>query len=150
MAFVFNEVMDRRECFFKLKLDDKYFLAELIELTKRTESLAKMPHIDEAYRFRLSREDCNKALQFNRSHLLWLLKCKDLYPDNAALTSWNDENEYLYKVYDNLRDAMYEGYYMAHRREMLGELRDRLDKIDPTWYNQGFLPPPIPVWRFSK
>jgi hypothetical protein len=56
-----------------------------------------------------------------------------------------DETETLYQIWDTVRDAKCEYYYVTVRRQALKRLRDLLGPKD---YYAGQMPPTLPTWRF--
>ncbi len=57
------------------------------------------------------------------------------------------ETDRLYKVWDAVRDARCEFYYVSVRRQALMRLKDMLGEDD---YRSTNLPPNVPVWRFNE
>jgi hypothetical protein len=57
------------------------------------------------------------------------------------------ETEHLYQVWDTVRDARCDYYYVTVRRQALKKLRKMLGVDD---YYFGKLPPPVPLWRFQE
>src|SRR5205823_12083434 len=57
------------------------------------------------------------------------------------------EAELLHQVWDMVRDARCEYYYVTVRRQALKRLRELVG--DEAYYS-GKLPPSVPVWRFQK
>ena len=57
------------------------------------------------------------------------------------------EADRLYQVWDNVRDARCDYYYVTVRRHALQKLREA---IGPEAYYAGCLPPHVPVWRFQR
>jgi hypothetical protein len=57
------------------------------------------------------------------------------------------ETDDLYRVWDAIRDARCESFYITTRRMALKRLRDL---IGPEAYYAGHLPPYVPTWRFQE
>ena len=62
----------------------------------------------------------------------------------ALLNSIVCEADQLYRVWDAVRDARCDFYYVTARRQALHKLRNA---IGDDAYACGALPPNIPVWR---
>jgi hypothetical protein len=56
------------------------------------------------------------------------------------------ETDRLYQVWDAVRDARCEFYFITVRRQALKKLRDALGEEA---YQAAELPPCVPVWRFN-
>ena len=57
------------------------------------------------------------------------------------------ETDCLYQVWDSVRDARCEYYYITVRRQALKKLHPLLG---PDAYAGGEWPPHVPLWRFSE
>jgi hypothetical protein len=57
------------------------------------------------------------------------------------------EADRLYQVWDTVRDARCDYYYVTVRRQALKRLRDMLGSDA---YYSGVLPPHVPLWRFQR
>jgi hypothetical protein len=57
------------------------------------------------------------------------------------------ETDSLYQVWDSVRDARCEYYYITVRRQALKRLQQM---IGPDAYNAANLPPHVPLWRFQE
>lgn len=113
-------------------------------LQARFQELANAPPIEDCNRFP-DRHLIGDLLAFNRSYrnslaLLAEVDRGNVEANRAAL----EETDYLYRVWDALRDARCD-YYLTHtRRRALKALRDLVG--DEAYYS-GQLPPHIPLWR---
>jgi hypothetical protein len=57
------------------------------------------------------------------------------------------DTDRLYQLWDTVRDARCDYYYVTVRRDALKKLRDTLGLAD---YAAGKLPPHVPLWRFER
>ena len=57
------------------------------------------------------------------------------------------ETDQLYQIWDTVRDARCEYYYVTVRRQALKRLREALG--DEAYFS-GRLPPHVPLWRFQQ
>jgi hypothetical protein len=57
------------------------------------------------------------------------------------------ETDWLYRIYDALRDARCEYFYVTYRRQALAQLRDL---VGMEAYYSGQLPPHVPLWRIPE
>jgi hypothetical protein len=85
---------------------------------------------------------------FNRGYRKNLVEKQSLERDrceqyDAALI----ETDRLYKVWDYVRDARCEFYYVTVRRAALRKLKDA---IGDEAFAMGYLPPNVPTWRFAE
>jgi hypothetical protein len=140
------ELLDRRELTYVLAREED-FDADLDFLRQRRRNLADAPPLDDCLRFPDRTLACD-YLAFNRAYR------KHLARREMTGTPWPEEvraamreTDQLYDVWDALRDARSECYYVTVRREALKALRER---IGPAAYAFGALPPHVPVWRFSR
>jgi hypothetical protein len=140
------ELLDPRETHFLLA-QAKEFPGDIKVLQERYRDLRAAPPLAESHRFP-SRDVVNDLLSFNRSYRHDLsnrlsydqARSEEL---RAALT----ETDQLYRVWDTVRDARCEYYYVTVRRQALLQLRQLVG--DPAFYS-GQLPPHVPVWRFRQ
>ena len=139
------EILDPREVRYVLTRTDD-FPSDLRLLRRRYDDLADAPPLHDCERFP-QRDMVNELLSFNRAYRQYLC-CRqpvDLgrwWEFRAAL----QETEYLYQVWDTLRDARCEYYYVTVRRRALKKLRELLCEDS---YYKAQLPPHVPLWRFQ-
>ena len=88
----------------------------------------------------------NELLLFNRAYRQHLENCLPIYPRSNELRAAKEETEILYQVWDCVRDARCEYYYVHIRRQALKRLYDMLGEVD---FWKGNLPPHVPYWRFT-
>jgi hypothetical protein len=120
---------------------------DLPMLRRRYLDLADAPPVIDSMRFP-DRACAAELLAFNRAYHAHMLRCHDADVQKGsdvqdALT----ETDMLYHVWDLVRDARSELYYVSVRRQALAALREALG---PACYASGVLPPHVPVWRFPR
>jgi hypothetical protein len=140
------EILDTREVHYILARPED-FQSDLNLLRRRFRDLAEAPALNDSLRFP-DRETINDLLAFNRAYRqnltirqpVELVRCWEL---RAAI----QETEHLYQVWDTVRDARCDYYYVTVRRQALKKLRQMLG--DEAYYF-GRLPPAVPLWRFQE
>jgi hypothetical protein len=140
------EVLDPREMRYVLTRQED-FAADLKLLRRRHRELADAPPLQDCMRFP-DRALINELLAFNRTYRQHL-------DNRQALeqTYWWElreavqEPERLYQIWDTVRDARCDYYYVTVRRQALKKLRETVGE-DAYW--SGCLPPHVPVWRFAR
>jgi hypothetical protein len=140
------EILDTREVHYILSRAED-FQSDLNLLRRRYRDLADAPSLADSMRFP-DRETINDLLAFNRAYRqnltirqpVELVRCWEL---RAAM----QETEHLYQVWDTVRDARCDYYYVTVRRQALKKLRTMLG--DDAYYF-GRLPPAVPIWRFQE
>jgi hypothetical protein len=140
------EILDTREAPFMLARAEE-FQDDLNMLRRRYQELADAPSVHDAMRFP-SRTVVTDYLDFNRSYRRNL----DLRQPVERARWWEfqtalEETEQLYHIWDTVRDARCECYYVHIRRRALKSLRTM---IGEDAYYSGKLPPYVPVWRFQE
>jgi hypothetical protein len=143
---VAREVLDPREMRYVLTRPED-FAADLKLLRRRYRELAEAPPLQDCMRFP-DRALINDLLAFNRAYRQHL-------DNRQALeqTYWWElreavqETERLYQIWDTVRDARCDYYYVTVRRQALKKLRETVGE-DAYW--SGCLPPHVPVWRFAR
>jgi hypothetical protein len=139
------EILDRRELKYILARPED-FASDLNLLRRRWQDLRFAPALCDCVRFP-ERATVNDLLAFNRAYRQHI----DVRQP-VELTHWwelrvaLEETERLYKIWDSLRDARCDYYYVAVRRQALKRLREQIG--EEAYYN-GDLPPCVPLWRFS-
>jgi hypothetical protein len=140
------ELMDPRETNFLFsRFED--MKSDLDVLRKRNDDLKGAPLLNDSNRFP-DRAAVNEMISFNRalrnhidSRQRWETDRGDMY--RAMLRETDD----LFKVWDAVRDARCESFYVTTRRMALKRLRDMLGAEA---YYSGYLPPYVPTWRFQE
>jgi hypothetical protein len=138
------EILDPRENKYVLS-QPQDFPADLKLLQGRYRELVNAPCLEECVRFP-ERALVNDMMSFNRAYrndLATRLTLDTVHEEElrAALT----ETDHLYRIWDAVRDARCDYYYITVRRQALQQLREL---IGPEAYYSGRLPPHVPVWRF--
>ena len=140
------EILDPRETRYVLTRPDD-FSGDLNMLRRRYVELQDAPPVAEAKRFP-DRAAVNELVRFNRSYLKHLQQRQLLELDRAeALRAVMWETDRLYQVWDAVRDARCEFYYVTVRRHALKKLKDL---IGSEAYQTASLPPTVPTWRFAE
>jgi len=139
------EILDPREVRYVMVRQDE-FLTDLRMLQRRQRDLYDAPSLYDADRFP-DRATVNELLIFNRTYRQYLDATIPLFPHHAELRAAKDEVEQLYQIWDAVRDARCEYYYVHIRRQALKKLRDQLGAKD---YREAHLPPHVPTWRFVQ
>lgn len=140
---LYCEILDHREVRYVLVKPEE-FIGDVRMLRRRVNDLPPDLVLDDCYRFP---ERCvvNELLLFNRAYRQYLEDCTPIYPNNAELRAAKEETEILYRIWDCVRDAKCEYYYVHIRRQALKRLYDMLGETD---YRYANLPPHVPTWRF--
>jgi hypothetical protein len=139
-----GEILDPRERTFLLTQDPA---GDLAMLRGRTEEFARTPLLGESQRFP-ERKQINDLLALNRAYRndLNARLAIDLVHMEELRTAIV-ETDQLYHVWDTVRDARCDYYYVTVRRQSLQLLRDLIGA--EAFYN-GQLPPNVPVWHFPR
>lgn len=140
------EILDPRETRYVLsRVED--FEADLNLLRRRYAELADAPKVADSARFP-DRRTVNDLIRFNRAYRKHLETRQVWEADRAdAIRAAVLETDRLYRVWDSVRDARCEFYYVTVRRQALKKLKDL---IGDDAYALGELPPYVPEWRFSE
>jgi hypothetical protein len=140
------EVLDRRETRYVFaRLED--FEDNLNLVRRRYRDLRDAPLLSDCQRFPDHRT-VNELLGFNRAYRRQLDARQPLDQDRGdLLRAALRETDELYQVWDSVRDARCEYYYVTVRRQALKRLRCLLGCDD---YATGALPPFVPIWRFGE
>jgi hypothetical protein len=140
------EVMDQREGGYLLASPEE-FVADLALVRKRIRTLAGAPPLHDHQRFP-DRQVAREFLEFNRAYRVHLLNRQEIEGTRRdELAEAVHETDELYRIWDAVRDARSDCYYVTVRRQALLLLREALGQED---YYRGVLPPHVPVWRFSR
>jgi hypothetical protein len=138
------EILDNRETsYIFAKRSD--FDADLNLLRRRYQDFKDAPRLEESNRLP-ERKIVNDLVQFNRAYRKCLAEKHELEQDRGEIyETVMIETDRLYKVWDAVRDARCEFYYVTVRRQALIRLKDMLGDDD---YAKTNLPPNVPTWRF--
>jgi hypothetical protein len=140
------EVLDPREVRYVLARPED-LAGDLKLVRRRCHDLAGAPPLCDCARFP-DRALVNDLLSFNRAYRQHLDTRQSLEPSSWwELRDALQEADHLYQVWDTLRDARCDYYYVTVRRQALKKLRDT---IGFEAYANGTLPPHVPVWRFAR
>lgn len=140
------EILDPREIRYILARSED-FVTDLQLLRRRYHELANAPPVIDSFRFP-ERDVVNDMLAFNRAYRQHI----DVRQPVELVHWWElrtalQETEHLYQVWDQVRDARCDYYYVAVRRQALKKLRDL---IGEEAYYTADLPPSVPSWRFRN
>jgi hypothetical protein len=138
------EILDPREVRYILSRPED-FSADLTLLRRRFRDFADAPCLQDSLRFP-DRETVNELLSFNRAYRQHVgtrqpVELARWWEHRATL----QETDQLYQIWDTVRDARCEYYYVTVRRQALKRLREMLGEEA---YYSGELPPHVPLWRF--
>lgn len=140
------EILDARETRYILARPED-FSADLNLLRRRYMDLVDAPQVADGGRFP-ERAVVNELIRFNRAYRKHLDGRHELEFDRTeSLRSVMRETDRLYQVWDAVRDARCEFYYVTVRRQALKKLKDMIGDED---YASGTLPPNVPTWRFNE
>ena len=140
------EILDPREVRYVLTRPED-FPSDMKLLRRRYQELAGAPPLSDSYRFP-DRAAVSELLAFNRSYRQQLDSRQSI-----ELVRWWElreavqEVDRLYAVWDTVRDARCDYYYVTVRHQALKKLRETVGE-DAYW--SGCLPPHVPVWRFAR
>jgi hypothetical protein len=140
------EILDPREVRYVLARPED-FNADLKLLRRRYQDLADAPPLHDCMRFP-DRTLINDLLSFNRSYRQHLDSRQSI-----EKTYWWElhealqEADRLYQLWDTVRDARCDYYYVTVRRQALKKVRET---VGEQAYYSGCLPPHVPVWRFTR
>ncbi len=144
MIFLQAELMDPREVRYVFSKDYE-FESDLRMMQRRIKDLENAPSLSVAVIFP-EITIVNDLLLFNRAYRRYLDDCLPIYPHRKELRYAKEENDILYQVWDCVRDARCEYYYIHIRRQALCRLKSFLGEED---FWKANLPPHVPYWRFT-
>jgi hypothetical protein len=140
------EILDPREASY-LMTGPEGFEGDVRVLQRRYQELADAPPAIDALRFPVRELVC-ELLTFNRAYHTHLLRRREAEGKGQQdLDDALTEADQLYHIYDLVRDARSDFYYVSVRRQALLALRQAIGWPD---YASGLLPPHVPVWRFAR
>jgi hypothetical protein len=140
------EILDPRETRYVLAREEDLY-NDLRMLQRRYQELADAPWLSDASRFP-DRAVINELLAFNRAYRNYVESRQPMETvQGSQLRVVQREIEYLYQVWDTVRDARCDYYYVTVRRQALKKLREL---IGEEAYYRGELPPHVPLWRFQE
>jgi hypothetical protein len=139
------QLLDAREGDYLKSTQD--FASDLGLLQGRYQELRDAPPVGEVERFP-TREVVNEMLTFNRNYREGL-NCRlsiDAF-HSEELKTIMEETDQLHRVYEAVRDARCDYYYVTYRRQALAQLRDL---VGAEAFYAGRLPPNVPLWRIPE
>jgi hypothetical protein len=139
------ELLDPRETDYLKSAPD--FVADVKLLQSRYAELHNAPPVAEVERFP-GRDLVNDLLAFNRNYrdsVNARLGLDMVHIDE--LRTILEETDHLNRVYEAVRDARCDYYYVTYRRQALAQLRDLVGL--EAFYN-GQLPPHVPLSRIPE
>ena len=138
------EILDPREN--RLRRYEE--LAGDLELLRvRRRELAGAPHLADCQRLP-PRAAVEEMLSFNRAYRRSLERRAELEFDRAGdLREAIRETDRLYRIWEAVRDAQCDVYFVSVRRAALLRLQQLLG---PPAYLAQQLPPHVPIWRFVE
>jgi hypothetical protein len=140
------ELLDPREVrYVGVRPED--FRSDVNLLRRRHADLKDAPSAFDSQRFP-ERTVVNDFLAFNRAYRQHMDIQQTMYPSRFWwYRTVIQETDHLYQIWDTVRDARCEYYYVTVRRQALKRLRDTLGEKQ---YYEGALPPYVPLWRFQS
>jgi hypothetical protein len=141
-----NELLDHREKQSFLA-KDKDFRQDLLCLRIRYQELNGSPAGHDAMRLP-EYELINDMLHFNRAYRKYLIGLLEFHEvDDDSIREAIKETDLCYKIWDSAGDARSKYYYVTMQRKAMKNLKKLIG--DDAW-NDGVLPPHVPVWRFGR
>jgi hypothetical protein len=120
---------------------------DLEMLRRRYRDLRDAPSAADAYRFP-GRAMINEYLAFNRAYKTFVESREPMeVGDRTDIRGAAQEADELYDIWNTLKEARTEYYYITVRRAALKRLRDLLGEDA---YQGAILPPHVPIWRFQE
>lgn len=136
------ELLDRRE---DRLVRYEEFHPDLVVLRRRYAQLKNAPSLADAARFP-HRAIVVDLLAFNRTYRRHLEMHREMDRDRSGpIREAIREADHLHRVWDAVREARCEIYYVPVRRAALQALREL---IGESAYNLAQMPPHVPLWRF--
>jgi hypothetical protein len=140
------EILDPREVRYVMARSEDWE-NDIALLRRRYQELKDAPKLADAQRFP-DRATVNDLLNFNRAYRRHLDARQSLEQDRGqSLRTALKETDMLYQVWDCVRDARCDYYYITVRRQALKKLRQM---VGPDAYGSADLPPHVPLWRFQE
>lgn len=138
------EILDPRETKYILAKPEEWSI-DINLLRRRHQELKDVPRLNDALRLP-DRQTANEQIQCNRAFRKLLDGRRALETDRAD--EWLviiKETEKLYQIWDGVRDARCDFYYVTVRRNALKKLKDNLG--EDNWAT-ATLPLGMPAWHF--
>jgi hypothetical protein len=141
-----QQLLDPREQHFLLRKPDD-LKHDLNMLRRRHQDLHNAPRLEEADRFP-PREAVNAMLGFNRSYRENMEAKQMVEPHRADFYADSiREADRLHEVWDHVRDARCDFYYITVRRQALKKLKEATGEAA---FTHAAMPPCVPLWRFEE
>lgn len=141
-----DEILDPRELSFFIAAGGDA-LGDLTTLRCRMADFADVPRLAECQRLP-DRKAINEYLAFNRAYRNDLTTRLSIARVHAEeLRNALADTDRLHSVWDAVRDARCDYYYVTVRRQALRLLREM---IGADSFYTGQLPPHVPVWHFAS
>lgn len=139
------EILDPRETRYILAKPEEFSI-DINLLRRRYQELKDVPRLADSRRLP-DRHTAGDLIQFNRAFRKTLDNRRALETDrNDDWLTVIQETDRLYQIWDAVRDARCDFYYVTVRRHALRKLKDAIG--EDAW-DQARLPPSVPVWRFN-
>ena len=123
------------------------FVCDVELVQRRYRELIDAPPVCDALRFP-NKEIAGELLTFNRAYYSTLKKRRDLLGEHfGGVGHAMAETDQLYRIWDLVRDAGSDCFYVSLRRQALQNLRHTIGAAD---FANAKLPPHVPVWRFAR
>ena len=140
------ELLDPRETRYVMSRSED-FTGDLRLIRRRYGELRDAPPSYDCLRFP-DRGMINELLKFNRDYRQYL----EARQATETMSWWQlhdamVECDRIYQVWDLVREANCDYYYVTVRRQALKKLRETVGELN--FYN-ATLPPHVPVWRFAR
>ena len=140
------ELLDERETRYVMSRPED-FSGDLKLIRRRHGELHDAPLAHDCMRFP-DRTLINELLKFNREYRQYL----EARQATESIYWWelNEtmlECDRIYKIWDLVREANCDYYYVTVRRQALKKLSETLGEEG---YYAAMLPPHVPVWRFAR
>jgi hypothetical protein len=140
------QLVDARELG-RILADAKQFPKDLQVLQERRTRLHNAPFLEERERFPPLKL-VEQLISHNRAYRKELEDRLAIDPLHAEeLRTAIDEAEHLFRIWETLRDALTEHYYVDFQRQALDRLRGQLGMAA---FYRGDMPPALPIWRFPR
>lgn len=145
-AAIALEILDPRERRYVLTRPED-FSSDLRLLQRRYREFLGAPPLHDHMRFP-DRAVIANFLAFNRGYRDFLARGRPLALHRMEqLQEAIRETDRLYAIWDTIRDARCDYYYVTVRRQALQRSRDMMGEQN---YFTGQLPPHVPLWRFQR
>jgi hypothetical protein len=139
------EILDKNETKFIFANRDE-FGKDLNILRRRYADLRDVPKVADTARLPDRQTVCER-IRFNREYRKTLELRSQYETDKAEeIRGVMCETDRLYQVWDAVRDAKCDYYYVTVRRQALKKVKDL---IGDDAYAAATLPPNVPTWRFA-